>query len=81
MEDKVGKIWKYAAIVLAVLLVLETAFVAFIMKMGYDEITAEEECAQVLCAMKEGAVSYYYENGICYCIDVYGEYVAVEKIR
>jgi len=69
--------WKTLSIILMILLVLETSFIAW----GYYLVTKEEsqikECYYDIC---EDYPQAWFENEICYCYDygLTGEYVVAK---
>ena len=72
--------WKYAAIVLAAMFVLETLAVAGIFYIGMEDFDKETECANVICLEEDDATSYVYSSGICQCLNPYGEVVLSKKV-
>lgn len=76
-EEKVSKNWKYGAIILAALLLLETAGIIFLFKVGADMMAGEDKCQSVTCS-DPSAVSYSYSNGICKCFDRYHNQIKAE---
>jgi hypothetical protein len=56
--------WKLVSILLAVLLVIETAFIVHVYNVGMTEINNENKCA-VSC--QNGYDTYSYESGWCGC--------------
>ncbi len=58
--------WKTTAIVLEILLIIETLLFAGIITLGLEEIRKDEECQYDICADSE---AYFYEVDICYCFE------------
>ena len=56
--------WKIIAIVLMVIVVLETTFIIYAAKTGIDLADQELKCAQEICAESD---SYSFINGFCNC--------------
>ena len=64
--------WKTIAIVLAIVVILETLYLIYIYWAGYEYTINKEKCAAA-CAMKN-YISFYYEyyTRFCYCYDKEG---------
>jgi len=58
--------WKVAAIILGVIVILQTSLFIGLMKIGSDVIDKENECMYNICTEAD---TYYYDayEGICYC--------------
>lgn len=78
--DTVSRLWMYATIILAFLLIAETAVVGFLFKIGMEEIDREKAC-RFDCSLMDSASSYVYSDGICSCLDAQGYRVHSEKMR
>ena len=80
METGVSPFWKFAAIVLGILLLLETVSIVWIFKTGYDEIYRKDTCSAI-CTTKADALSFYYSSGVCSCIGYGGGTVYTERLE
>ena len=67
-------IWKVLAIIFIIIFVIETIFLVWIFKVGYETIKQEDRCITI-CSTNEDYSSYWNENNLCYCITQEGEYV------
>ena len=82
MGENVSSNWKIAAIILAIGLLLETAGVVWLFKVGWDSMTKEEICANEICANDPNAVSFNYNSNTnyCSCYDINRETTKSEKV-
>jgi hypothetical protein len=71
--------WKVTAIIFITLFIIETMFFFYLLKVGTDVISEEEECRINIC---EGTDSFYYDmyDRMCYCYED-DEIVREEYIR
>jgi len=78
MKENKTNWWKIATIILAVIFIIETCFIGWIIKAGTDVINNENECSINIC---EPYDTYYFDpyDNICYCYRdheiVYQEYI------
>ncbi len=66
--------WKVLSIIFISLFVIESLFLIWIFKVGYDIIGQEDKCITI-CSINEYYRSYWYKNDLCYCITQEGEYI------
>ena len=64
--EKTNNGWMIATIILGVLLLIETMTVGLVIKVSFDEIGVEMDCAYDVCELED---QYYYDfySGVCYC--------------
>ena len=69
MGEKVDVKWKYAAIIIAILFVIETGIFLWLMKLGTDSINNEQICSTNICINTYQAETYYYDSysHMCTC--------------
>ena len=58
--------WKVTAIILIVIVLLETSFIVYAYNIGTKEIDGRLKCSNVIC-YNMGSESFTYEQGICNC--------------
>jgi len=73
------KEWKIIGIVLLIVVIIETSLIGYFMYAGTKMIENEERCSYEICDIKE-AMSYTYQNGVCYCLDENGEIVKQKRL-
>ena len=60
--------WKIFAIILLILLILETSIIGFLFYIGSNEIKKETTCSNLICA-GDKYDAYFYDSYLstCYC--------------
>ena len=69
-----SSIWKILAIIFISLFVIESIFLVWIFKIGYNYIEKDDKC-YTICSMDEDYSSYWYENNLCYCVNQEREFI------
>jgi hypothetical protein len=72
--------WKVTAIILLILVALETSLIVWAYNAGTDAINKEYECSNDVCFNQDSS-SYTYDDSTktCYCYDDLGE-VSYQKV-
>jgi hypothetical protein len=83
---QVSEVWFYATILVSFLLLVETLALTGLFVLGFDAVSKETKCANIICAniicANMDANSFYYDSpsAVCQCYDEKGKVMHMEVV-